>query len=505
VSDTQTSETTHVGVAVIGGGLAGLATAIRLRERGWDDFLVLERGDRVGGTWRDNDYPGATCDVASHLYSYSFALNPEWSRSFSGQGEIQRYIEDVTARYRLQARQLFGCEVLSATWLDDAARWELKTSRGPITADILIGAYGALCEPALPDIEGIDSFAGPIFHSARWSHDVDLTGKRVAVIGTGASAIQIVPAIADRVGRLEVYQRTAPWIVYKLDRRYTAPERFAFRHVPGYQRLARNAIFWMQEAQVVGMTRMPRMLKPLELLARAKLRREVRDPALRRRLTPNYNFGCKRILLSNDYLPVFNRHNVHLITDDITEVRGNTIVTADHTEHETDAIVLATGFRVTDSPMHQIIFGRNGRSLQDVFDDVGRQCYKGTAISGFPNMFLLLGPNTGLGHNSIIYMIEAQVNYVVDAVATIRRGGYRTVEVRREAQERYSRTLQRKLSRSVWNTGGCTSWYLDKHGANTTMWPGFSFQFRRLTKSFDADAFHCRPDRSRSTCSDKGQ
>ncbi len=491
MSDAQSPQAIrHVGVAVIGGGLAGLAAAIRFRERGWQDFLVLERGDRVGGTWRDNTYPGAACDVPSHLYSYSFALNPGWTRSFSRQPEIQRYIEDVADRYRVRDKHLFDCEVLGATWLADEARWELKTSKGLITSDVMVGAFGALCEPSLPDIKGINSFAGHICHSARWDHDVDLAGKRVAVIGTGASAVQIVPAIADIVGRLDVYQRTAPWILPRLDRRYTAPERFAFRHVPGYQRLARAVVYWAHEAQAVGLTRLPLLMKPMELLARAKLRREVPDPALRRRLRPDYTIGCKRILLSNDYLPTFSRSNVRLVTDGIAEVRENAIVTSDNEVHEVDVIVLATGFHVTDSPTYRKIVGENGRSLGDVFDDVGRQCYRGTAIAGFPNMFLLVGPNTGLGHNSMIYMIEAQVNYLMDAIATFRRGGYRTVEVRREAQERYARTLRRRLSRSVWNTGGCTSWYVDKHGANTTIWPGLSYEFGRMTRSFDADAFH---------------
>lgn len=480
----------HAHVIVIGSGLAGLAAAVRFRNEGWDDFLILERGDHVGGTWRDNTYPGAACDVPSHLYSYSFALNPNWTRSFSAQSEIQDYIIDVARRYRVYGKHVFGCEVLGARWIDDAARWELDTSRGTFTADILVGAFGALCEPSLPDIPGIDAFEGHIFHSARWNREVDLTDKKVAVVGTGASGIQIVPALAGEVAELEVYQRTAAWILPRLDRRYSTAERLAHRYVPRYQRLLRAAIYWAHEAQAVGLAKYPLLMKPVELLARAKLRREVPDPALRRRLTPDYGIGCKRILISNNYYPAFLRDEVSLVTSGITEIRANSIVTADGAEHETDAIVLATGFHVTDSPTYRRIFGKDRRSLGEVFDDVGRQCYKGTAIANFPNMFLLVGPNTGLGHNSMIYMIESQVNYVVDAIATMKRKRIRSVEVRGEAQEGFGRMLQRKLSRSVWNTGGCASWYLDKHGANTTMWPGFSFEFRRITRKFDDDAYH---------------
>ncbi|URN14553.1 NAD(P)/FAD-dependent oxidoreductase [Streptomyces radiopugnans] len=276
----------------------------------------------------------------------------------------------------------------------------------------------------------------------------------------------------------------------RLDRRYSAAERLACRYVPFYQRALRTGTYWAHEAQAVALARFPALLKPVELVARAKLRREVRDPALRRRLRPDYKLGCKRILLSNTYYPAFNLDHVRLVTDGITEIREKSLVTADGTEHPTDVIVFATGFHVTDSPMYRRIFGKDGRSLGEVFDTLGRKCYKGTAIAGFPNMFLLVGPNTGLGHNSMIFMIEAQVNYLAGALDLMRRRGLRTIEVRTAAQEAFHRNLQRKLSRSVWNTGGCASWYLDKHGANTTMWPGFSYAFRRITRTFDVDAYH---------------
>ncbi|MFC7310214.1 flavin-containing monooxygenase [Streptomyces monticola] len=480
----------HVHTLVIGGGLSGLAAAIRFRTQGWSDFLVLERGQDVGGTWRDNTYPGAACDVPSHLYSYSFALNPDWSRSFSPQGEIQAYVTKVARHYGVRDRHVFGCEVLSARWREASARWDVETTRGAFTADVLVGAFGALCEPSLPEIPGIEDFAGRIHHSSRWEHDYDLSGKRVAVIGTGASAVQIVPAIASQVAELQVYQRTAPWVLPRLDRRYSKLERLACRYLPGYQRALRAGIYWAHDVQAVALAKVPALLKPVELLARTKLRKEVADAKLRRRLRPRYRLGCKRILLSNTYYPTFNQEHVRLITDGIAEVREKSIVTADGVEHDTDVIVCATGFHVTDSPTYQRIFGRDGRSLADVFDEGGLQVYKGTAIAGFPNMFLLVGPNTGLGHNSMIFMIESQVNYLVGALTAMKRQRLRTLEVRASAQREYYRELQRKLSRSVWNTGGCSSWYLDKHGANTTMWPGFSFAFRGITRTFDIEAFH---------------
>ncbi|MFG3620000.1 flavin-containing monooxygenase [Nocardia sp. NPDC047654] len=481
--------TRHARTIIIGSGFAGLGLAIRLTQQGRNDFLVLERGSDVGGTWRDNTYPGAACDVPSHLYSYSFALNPDWSRSFSKQGEIQQYIQDVSKRYDVRDKHVFDCDVTSARWNAETALWEIESSKGSFTADTVVSAVGALCEPALPDIKGINDFEGEIFHSARWNHDADLTGKRVAIIGTGASAIQIVPAIAPKVGHLDVYQRTAPWLLPRLDRPYTKAERLAFKHVPGLQRLSRAAIYAARETQVVGLAKVPALMQLFEAIAKAKLRYEIRDPQLRAKVTPNFRIGCKRMLISNDYYPALARPNVDVVTDGIAEVRANSIVTEDGTEREIDALIVATGFHVTDSPTYETIFGRDGRTLSEVFDEIGQQGYKGSTIANFPNMFFLLGPNVGLGHTSMVYMIESQINYVADALATIDRLDLRTVEVRRDVQDAYNKDLQAKLAGSVWLTGGCSSWYLDKHGNNTTLWPDFTFEFRRLTKTFDVSAY----------------
>ncbi|WP_040695054.1 flavin-containing monooxygenase [Nocardia vinacea] len=479
----------HVKTIIIGSGFAGLGLAIRLSKQGRNDYLVLERGSDVGGTWRDNTYPGAACDVPSHLYSYSFALNPNWSRSFSRQGEIQQYIQGVAREYNVLDKHLFNCDVTAARWNNATNLWHIESTRGSFTADTVVSAVGALCEPALPDIKGINGFEGEIFHSARWNHDADLTGKRVAIIGTGASAIQIVPSIAPQVAHLDVYQRTAPWLLPRMDRPYTLPERFAFRHIPGFQRLSRAAIYAARETQVVGLAKVPALMQAFELIAKAKLQLEIRDPELREKVTPNFRIGCKRMLISNDYYPALSRPNVDVVTDGIAEVRANSVVTKDGTEREIDALIVATGFHVTDSPTYNAISGKDGRTLAEVFDEIGQQGYKGSAVANFPNMFFLLGPNVGLGHTSMVYMIESQINYVADALATVDRLGLRTVEVKRAAQDTYNTNLQGKLVKSVWNTGGCASWYLDKHGNNTTLWPDFTFEFRRITKNFDVSAY----------------
>lgn len=479
----------QVDTLIIGSGFAGLGAAIKLTQQAKTNFLVLERGSEVGGTWRDNTYPGAACDVPSNLYSYSFARNPEWSRSFSTQPEIQRYLRTVADTHNVLDRHVFNCDVRSARWDSDAARWEVQTSRGRFTAKIVVSAVGALCEPALPDIKGIEGFRGEIFHSARWNHDADLTGKRVAVIGTGASAIQIVPAIAGQTAHLDVYQRTAPWVLPRVDRAYTRLERLAFRYVPGFQQLSRLGQYLMRETQAVGLAKAPVFMKPLQLAAQRHLRRQIKDRDLRRRLTPDFQIGCKRMLLSNDYYPTLARSDVDLVTEGIDEVTSSAIVTKDGTVREVDAIVVATGFHVTDSPTFAGIVGRDGRSLAETFEEIGMQGYKGSAIANFPNMFFLVGPNTGLGHTSMVYMIESQLSYVIDAINTVDRHHLRVIEVRREVQDDYNRTLQDRLSHSVWNTGGCASWYLDKHGNNTTLWPGFTFVFRKMTKRFDLAAY----------------
>ncbi len=484
---------TDVQIAIIGAGFSGLGAAIKLAQNGFDDYLVLDRGADFGGTWRDNTYPGAACDVPSNLYSYSFAPNPAWSRTYSHQPEIHGYINDVAQGHDVAAHTRFHTEVLDAQWDEEQRRWliDVETNGVPakIRAAILVGAVGPLCEPNLPDIKGIDSFSGTIVHSARWDHDYDYAGKRIAVIGTGASAIQIVPEIAKIAGHLDVYQRTAPWIVPRTERPYTRVEHAAFRFLPGVQKLNRAVIYSAAEAVAFGMTYAPAALKPVELLCKANIARGITDRRLRRAVTPEYQVGCKRILRSNEWYPTLDRDNVALVTDPITAITEHGIVTAGGAEREVDVIIVATGFHVTDSPVFARIAGTDGRPLAEVWAQRGMRGYKGSFIHGFPNLMLMIGPSTGLGHTSMVYMIESQLNYLVSYLKTVRAQSLTRVEVRLQAQDEFNRALQRTLKRSVWTTGGCASWYKDSNGNITTLWPGFTFNFRRITRHFDIVAY----------------
>jgi cation diffusion facilitator CzcD-associated flavoprotein CzcO len=491
--DTSTGLPRHVKVLVVGAGFGGLGMAIKLAEAGEPDFLVLERGDDVGGTWRDNTYPGAACDVPSQLYSFSFAPNPTWSRSFSPQPEIQDYIRGVARRSGVLDRFRFRTAFEDGHWDSDAQLWRVRTSTGELTADVLVSAAGALSDPKLPDIDGIDSFAGEVFHSARWNHDCDLTGKRVAVIGTGASAIQIVPELAGTAAHLDVYQRTAPWVMPRRDRAYTAVERFAFRHVPGVQTAYRTAIYWGRECFVPAFTINPKIALPAKKAALANIAKGISDPELRARVTPDFEIGCKRILISNDWYPTLDRDDVDLVTDGIVKVTPDAVVTSDGVEREVDAIIVATGFHTTDLPVAAHIRGRNGHSLAEYFGAHGMQAYKGATVSGFPNLFFIVGPNTGLGHSSMVFMIESQIAYAVDAIRTMTARDVAAVEPAPSAQRAWVDDVQHRMKRTVWSTGGCSSWYLDEHGRNVTLWPRTTFAFRRLTSRFDPEAYVATP------------
>jgi cation diffusion facilitator CzcD-associated flavoprotein CzcO len=477
----------HVRIFVVGAGFGGLGLAIKLRERGEADFLVVDKGTEVGGTWRDNTYPGAACDVPSQLYSFSFAPNPDWSRSFSPQPEIQAYIRSVTDRAGVRDHFRFGVSFEDARW--DGARWVINTSAGSLTADFIVSAAGGLSEPKMPDIDGIGSFGGDLMHSARWDHSVDLTGKRVAVIGTGASAIQIVPEVAKVAAHLDVYQRTAPWVMKRKDRAYRPVERFAFRHVPLVQRAYRTAIYWGRECFVPAFTVNPKLGLPAQRDALANIRRSIDDPEMRAKLTPHYALGCKRILISNDYYPAIARDNVDLVTDGIAKVTGNAVVTADGTEREIDVLIVATGFHTTDQPIAHQIVGRDGRTMAEVFQAESVSAYKGTTIHNFPNLFQIVGPNTGLGHSSIIFMIESQLTYILSALDEVARRDLATVEVTQHAQRSWTDGIQRRMAKTVWNAGGCASWYLDEHGKNVTLWPRTTFAFRWALRRFDAEKY----------------
>ncbi|MGY1687979.1 flavin-containing monooxygenase [Geodermatophilus sp. SYSU D00867] len=482
----------EVGVAIIGSGFAGLGMAIRLRQRGETDFVLLERAHDVGGTWRDNHYPGAACDVQSNLYSFSFAPNPDWPRSYSEQPEIQAYLQATADRFDVRRHCVFGAEVTAARWDDADRRWDVETTAGRFRARVLVSAAGALADPHRPDIPGLHSFRGTVVHSARWDDDHDLTGERVAVVGTGASAVQIVPAIQPRVGSLAVYQRTPPWIVPRTDHPVSPWVQRLYRLVPGFQRLVRAVLYLAREFLVLGLAKHRRFLTPVGRVAKAHLERQVRDPRLREALTPDYTIGCKRILISNDYYPAVSAPGVELVTAGIAEVRPHSVVTVDGVERPTDTIVLATGFSVTDLPIARRITGRDGRTLAQVWDG-GMVTNRGSTVAGFPNLFLLVGPNVGVGHTSMVYMIESQVAYVDDALRTMAAEGLDTLETTPEAQEAYRELVARRSRGTVWLAGGCGSWYLDRHGHNTTLWPDFTFRFRRLTRRLDRENYVATP------------
>ena len=486
-----------VKIFVIGAGFGGLGLAIKLRERGETDFLVVDKGDDVGGTWRDNTYPGAACDVPSQLYSFSFAPNPDWSRSFSPQPEIQQYIQGVSERAGVRDHFRFGVTFEDAHW--DGSHWQVTTSAGHVTADFLVSAAGGLSEPKMPDIDGINSFAGEIMHSARWDHSVDLTGKRVAVIGTGASAIQIVPEVAKVAGHLDVYQRTAPWVMKRKDREYTSVERFAFKNLPLVQKAYRTGIYWGREAFVPAFTLNPKLALPAKLDALDNIKRSIDDPELREKLTPDYDMGCKRILISNTYYPALAQDNVELVTDGIAKVTGSAVVTKDGVEREIDVLIVATGFHTTDLPIAHHITGADGRTMAQKFQAESMSAYKGTTISGFPNLFQIVGPNTGLGHSSMVFMIESQLTYILSALDHLEERNLDVFEVKPEAQRAWTDDIQRRMQKTVWSSGGCASWYLDEHGKNVTLWPRTTFAFRLATRSFDPEQYvvHARVEESK--------
>jgi cation diffusion facilitator CzcD-associated flavoprotein CzcO len=482
----------HVRVAIIGAGFGGIGAAIALRKAGHTDFVVLERATAVGGTWRDNSYPGCTCDVPSHLYSFSFAPNPDWTRSFSRQAEIWDYLERVTDRYGLRRNIRFEATMTEARWDASRARWRIRTSRGDLTADVLVSAAGPLSAPALPDIPGLASFPGPVFHSAQWNHDFDLAGKRVAVVGTGASAIQIVPEIQPKVGRLVLFQRTPAWVVPRRDRKISETEKWLYRHVPLTQRAARLGLYLSREPLVGAFVKRPQILRAAQRLALGNMAKSITDPGLRAKLTPDYVMGCKRILLSNDYYPALAQPNVDVVAAGLAKVGGGTLTAQDGTSYDVDAIAFATGFRATDVPIAQHIYGAAGVSLAEAWDRDMR-ALRGTTVPGFPNLCLVIGPNTGLGHNSMVHIIESQLSYITDYLATLEATGAAALDARPAAEERWCADVERRMASTVWATGGCVSWYLNAAGRNPTLWPASTIRFRRATRRLDPAEYDLIP------------
>ncbi|TDE29473.1 NAD(P)/FAD-dependent oxidoreductase [Actinomadura sp. 6K520] len=474
---------------IIGSGFGGIGMAIRLRKAGIQDVVILEKADGLGGTWRDNTYPGAACDVPSHLYSYSFERKTDWTRRFPPQAEILEYLRHCARKYGVLDRIRFGTEVTEARFDEDRALWRISTTSGELESRLLVSGCGQLNRPVLPDIAGRDSFTGTSFHSARWDHGADLRGKRIAVIGTGASAIQIVPEIAKEAAELRLFQRSAPYVIDKPDRPYRAWQKAALDNVPGLYELNRARIYALLEARAIGFFKYPKLLAMVENRFRKTLQEGVADPALRRALIPDYPLGCKRILISNDYYPALARPHVELVTDPIEAITPSGVRTAERA-YDVDVIVYATGFQTSDFLAPMKIVGRDGRELNEAWRD-GAEAHLGITVSGFPNLFLLYGPYTNLGHNSIIYMLESQFRYVVECAEVLRRHGLDWIDVRPDVQDAFTREMRERMRSTVWETG-CESWYMTADGKVVNNWPGFTFAYRRATRRPDPRHFRAR-------------
>jgi cation diffusion facilitator CzcD-associated flavoprotein CzcO len=469
-------------ILIIGAGFGGIGLGIKLKKAGLDDFIILEKSDSVGGVWRENRYPGAACDVPSHLYSFSFEPRADWPQKYARQSDILDYLIWCARKHNLAPHIRFGAEVTDARWDEASSRWIVRTGNGQIVeAQSLIAATGQLNRPLRPQLPGLNNFSGTVFHSAEWRQDYDLSGKRVAVIGTGASAIQFVPAIAPQVGQLYVFQRSAAYVLAKRDKTYARWQQFVFARIPGVLKLSRLLIYIRHEMRAFAFISMRAAMTGKRQLFLRHLARSVANPQLRKRLMPNYRMGCKRILLSNDFYPAMQRANVELVTQPIKDIRSDAIVTADGTERKLDCIIFGTGFAASDFLVPMKITGRNGQDLQQAWRG-GAQAHLGMTVAGFPNFFMLYGPNTNLAHNSIVYMIENQIRYVIACLARLCRDEIRTIEIKKDIQDRFNADIQQRLRKTIWSRG-CTSWYLTAEGKNTANWPGYTFEYRLKTRT----------------------
>ena len=475
-------------VVIIGAGFGGLGMAIRLKAQGQDDIVIIEKGSDVGGCWRDNTYPGAACDVPSHLYSYSFERHYPWSRRFAPQSEIFAYQQHCARKYDVYRHMRFNTEVEKASFDEAQGVWVITLSNDEtIFARVLITATGQLNQPAYPKMPGIDVFQGAHFHSARWDHSVDLKGKTVAVIGTGASAIQFVPEVTKVAGKVMLFQRSAAHVLAKPDRAYSEHEHRILKKFPITQTLDRLKIYIANEARVLGFTSLQKAMALFEWQFKRQLKKFIKDPELREKLTPDYPIGCKRILISNDYYPALAQDHVEVINQGINEVTAAGVVDSEGKHHDVDVIIYGTGFQATDFLTPMTITGRDGIALNDAWKG-GAEAYLGISVNGFPNLFMLYGPNTNLGHNSIIYMLESQIHYVQQCIAAIDSQKLRSLEVRSLVQTNFNDRVQSKISDTVWNKG-CHSWYKTESGKNTNNWPGFTFNYRRQTDKLDLNDY----------------
>ncbi len=487
--DGAIGSTTDVEIIIVGTGFSGLGLGTKLARAGKRSFLLLERADDVGGTWRDNDYPGAACDVSSHLYSLSFRPNPDWTHVYSPQAEIHEYLRETAREEGLMPHIRFGCEVVGAEWDEVANLWRVSTSQGSFTSRVLVTAAGHLSDPKYPNIPGLDSFEGHLFHSAGWNHDVALESQRIGVIGTGASSIQIIPEVAEMASHLTVFQRSAPYVRPRPNRQYTPAEKRMFRRVPESLQELRAEMFWNNEARLVERQALPALLEAAAAVAHKHREAQVIDPEIREKLKPNFVYGCKRGLRSDDYYPTFNRENVTLECAGIDRVEGKRVIMTSGDVHELDVIIASTGFETTDLPISYIIKGRQGRSLADAWSG-GMQAYATLAVSGFPNLFIMGGPNTGLGHNSAIYVIESQIDHILGALQFMAQRPDAVLEVSAEAENSYVEGVESRGEGTVWLSEGCQTWYVDpRNGRLTSLWPDFAHSFRRENAAFVPDPY----------------
>lgn len=478
-------------VVIVGAGFGGIGMAIQLLADGGDrdlEVTIVEKQDGVGGVWRANTYPGAACDVPSHLYSFSFAPRADWSRVYAPQPEILAYLEELVDDHGLRPRLRLGEEVTESVWDEATCTWDVALASGAsLTCDVLVSATGQLSRPSIPALPGIEDFPGPTMHSATWDHDVELAGRRVAVVGSGASAIQFVPPVAEAAAHTTVFQRTPPWVLARYDRDFTSLEKLAFAHVPGVRAAYRAGIWAWKEASWFAFRDGSPANRLLRLGAAARLRQRVPEPDLREKLHPDFTPGCKRILVSDHWYDALRRDDVTVAAEGVARIDGSTVVGTDGTAVEVDAIIFGTGFRASELLTPMTVTGRDGRDLHREWAG-GAEAYLGMTVSGFPNMFVLYGPNTNLAHNSIIHMLESQFAYVRDAVRRIGRGEVDALDVRAQSQERFVGTLERRLEDLVWDAG-CSSWYLSDSGRNTLNWPGLTVEYRARTRRVDLDDY----------------
>ena len=485
----------HFRVLIIGSGFSGIGLAIKLKEQGEHSFIVLEREGDLGGSWRDNTYPGVQCDIQSHLYSYSFMPNPRWSRVYAPGPEIWAYMKDCAAKGGVEEHLSFNNEVISADWNEERGLWEVEASGGRYEAEIVVAASGHLSDPKFPEIDGIESFEGEIFHSSRWDHEATFEGKRVGVIGTGASALQIIPEMAKVAGHLTVFQRSAPYVTPREDREYTEAEKRMFERLPDTAKDLRRDLFWGNEARFPQRRGIEAFITKIKNVALGHLENQVPDPDLRAKLTPDYEIGCKRILISNAYYPTFLRDNVALETTGIDRVEGRSVLLKDGTSHELDVLIVATGFEASDLPIAHRLRGANGDLLSEHWAG-GGQAYACATVSGFPNLFVMNGPNSGLGAGSVVFIIETQIDYIVGALEEMDRRGAGRIEVTLEAENEFADMIDEKAQGTVWLDGGCKSWYVDqRNGRLTTIWPDFMTHFKQTNGVFVPDAYEFQEKR----------